>query len=297
MHMKPATVSKTARTGVILLGLSCLSLSGTGSLPAQAAPVKKAQTNEIKLSYDVYGAGFKLMEIDFDLTVTGNKYLARSNLKTIGFAKLFSALKIKYKTSGTFSKTRFRPARFTMDTKKKKKKRSATISWNRQGKPKIIATPPLHKKKHKAIIKALRAGMPDPLTALLYLTLRRTKTPCKLSKLVLDGRKIFQLKFSFSKQVNVTTKESKLYQGKAFHCTVNNRPIAGYSSKTMAKAAAKPKRPFNIWLVPVKEQHLGHRFMVPLFVTGSTNFADISVRLTKAKINGKSFKNLSLASN
>lgn len=296
--MKPAKVTNTAHASVVLLTLvSVMSLSGVLAGPAQAAPVKKAQTNEIRLSYDVHGAGFKLMTIDFNLTFTGKKYQARSNLKTIGFAKLFSAFKAKYETTGIIAKNSFKPAHFTMDTKKKKKKRQATISWNRQGKPKITASPPLKKKRYNAVKKALRAGMPDPLTTLLYLTLGNPKAPCKFTKTVLDGRKIFQLKFSFSKNVNVTPKESKLYQGKAVHCIINNRPIAGYSKKTLAKIAAKPKPPFNVWLVPVKTQFFKGKFLVPLFVTGSTKFADISVRLTKAKINGKSLKNLSLASN
>ncbi len=163
--------------------------------------------------------------------------------------------------------------------------------------PKMVANPPIKKDRKKAVLKTLRTGMPDPLTTLLILTLNSSKSPCKFTRLVLDGRKIFELKFSYSKQVEVKSKDSKLYQGKAFHCIINDRPIAGYSKKTMANITAKPKQPFNVWLAPVKEQSFGRNFLLPLFVTGSTNFADITVRLTKALINGKSLKSLSLASN
>jgi len=296
--MKPGTFVKKAPASIFLLALGfAVSLSGALSSPAQAAPAKNNNANEIKLSYDVHGAGFKLMTVDIDIMLNGDKYAAKSDLNTVGFAKLFSAIKAKYEAKGTFSKTRFKPTQFTMNTKKKKKQRSATVSWNKRGMPKMVVKPPIKEGREKAVLKTLRKGMPDPLTTMLILMLNGSKSPCKFTRLVLDGRKIFELKFSYSKQVDVKPKDSKLYQGKAFHCIIKDRPIAGYSKKVMAEIISKPKQPFNIWLAPVKEQSLKRNFLVPLFVTGSTNFADITVRLTKAFINGKSLKSLSLVSN
>ena len=298
MFMKSGTFAKKAPASIFLLALGfTISLSSALGPPAQAAPANKTNANEVKLSYDVHGAGFKLMTVDIDIMLNGNKYAAKSDLKTVGFAKLFTAIKAKYEANGTFSKTRFKPAHFTMETKKKKKRRSSTVSWNKRGMPKMAAKPPIKEGREKAVLKTLRTGMPDPLTTMLTLMLNGGKSPCKLTRLVLDGRKIFELKVSYSKQVEVKSKDSKLYQGKAFHCIIKDRPVAGYSKKTMAKIITKPKPPFNIWLVPVTEQSLKRNFLVPLFVTGPTNFADITVRLTKALINGKSLKSLSLASN
>jgi len=66
--MKPGIFARKAQTGFVLLALgTALGLPGAFSQPAQAAPVKNGKINEIKLSYDVHGAGFKLMTIDFDI--------------------------------------------------------------------------------------------------------------------------------------------------------------------------------------------------------------------------------------
>ncbi len=73
--MKLGIITQTARPSVCLLALGfAISLSGALSPPAQAAPAKKTKPNEIKLSYDVHGAGFKLMTVDIGIMLNGNKY-------------------------------------------------------------------------------------------------------------------------------------------------------------------------------------------------------------------------------
>lgn len=108
--------------------------------------------------------------------------------------------------------------------------------------------------------------------------------------------KIFELKFSFVKQVDVTKKNHKLYQGKAYRCEVKDRPIAGYSKKALAKfTSRRGNKTFTLWMAPVLEKTLGRRFLIPLLISGNVGFADVNIRLTKANINGRSLKGASLA--
>lgn len=276
------------------LALSVLLCAGTGT--ASAAP-KKPNGKTLELSYDIYGQGFKLMTLKFDLKLAGQKYQMSSKLKTTGMADFFSKMSAKYQATGQLARKGIKPNHFSMSFQKKKKKQTAKISWNKNGRPKIEQTPRLKTERRAEIKKNLRSGLPDPLSSMLALSIVQANTPCKFTQRVIDGRKIFDLKFTYSKAVQVTERDTGIYRGTAHRCSVKTIPVAGYSKKKLAKMAASPIKPFTVWFAPIKNNALGRDMLVPLIISGSTDWAEITVRLTKARIDGRSLKAMSFASN
>lgn len=296
--MKHSSADRKFPDPRIVASAALFAIAGlAGSLAASAAP-QDPPRDTIKLAYDIYGKGFKLMELELAIALDRSSYQARSDLKTVGMAKIFAKFKARYETEGRIARGALKPRRFRTFTKKGgKDAKTASIEWTRKGRIKAKLKPRESKHDLKEIKQVLKPGMPDPLTNMVHLVAGLEKSPCSHTQRIYDGRKIFDVGVKYAGRHAFKVSDFTLYQGPAIKCTIVDRAVAGFSKKKRARLNNKNREPFILWLAPVIDRKSNRKLLVPLFVTGATTWANVTVRLTSASINGHALKSLSLASN
>src|SRR5690606_22642751 len=130
-------------------------------------------------------------------------------------------------------------------------KRHLTVTWDEGRAASTVRSYDLSNSKSKSLKKALKPGMPDPVSALLQATLFDAARPCESSFTVYDGKHVFELTYSYHGRARIKSGNG-LYSGQAYKCTLTYTPIAGLSKKKMKRARQEPQQPFTIWLAPFK---------------------------------------------
>jgi hypothetical protein len=271
-----------------IAGALCLAMLGLGPAAPGAARALDG-TDTLSLAYAIRVRGFELMSFRLNVIVTGENYLASSHLQTLGIAELFSFLRLKHDTAGRLTAAGPRPARFETLLENKYGIKTSIVTWDGEGRQSAQHKPPIRLSKKNDIAEHLKPGIPDPLSVLVALLLNRSDGPCDIARQVYGGRRIFEL--AFARRTNKPGDASQQPRDR-FVCQVRNRPIAGYSARKMAKAAANPPKPVIIDMVRLKQKISGRQILVPVSASGAANWIAIDVRLIEARVNGRPIADL-----
>lgn len=250
----------------------------------------------INLDYDFYGNGIRVLTLGFDAAVTKKSYEARYALKTKGLASLFSDGTTIAVAQGAVGRGNVTVNRFDSESDNDKGKRQISVKWDQRRNARTVRSYELGSRKSSSIQKALKPGIPDPLSAMLQATLFDAAKPCESSFTVYDGKHVFELSYAFVGRSNVPG-DGGLYSGPAYKCTLTYTPVAGLSKRKMKKARAEPQPPFTIWLAPFKSPGLGQVLLIPVRAEGRMKWANLEIYLRKARVAGSPLSPTELARN
>lgn len=288
MNAIEPTAGTALRAG---LGFAALLLAVAMPLAPADASAKEA----LRVRYDVYVNSMRIFRIKYRAYFTAGDYTSTVDVDPAGFAGLFISSKIDMAVTGKVMKASLNSLDFTMDTKKKSRKKHFAVSWAAGDPPRTRRSNEKSREQRNAIAKALKPGMIDPLTAILRLGFRDPARPCAHSEWVYNGNEVYELRFTHIKTDTFGPKDGSVYRGPALVCQVAYFPIAGLSRKKMAAYKGRPKT-FNVWFAPVFSKELNRNLLLPVGATGTLKGKSFVAYANAATIAGKPLNAASLAS-
>ncbi len=256
----------------------------------------KRLNKRVELQYQVFGGGFSVVRANFNITFSKGGYRATSLIQPRGIGLILAAGRFDALVSGRITSGGIRPKSYISNGSGQETPYRVTMKWNNARQLRVSARPGLAKDRLRDVKSKLRAGMPDPLSALLAGTVYDNKRPCRGKRRIFDGHMIWDLRYRFIKLEHFKRSGSGRFSGPAYKCMVKYAPVAGYSKKTMQLERKTPLPYLPVWFAPV---NVGNAAMlVPVKIIFPTKWIDAVVHLTKARINGRtvSLNGLSSAS-
>lgn len=248
----------------------------------------KRLNKRIDLHYKVFGGGFSVVTANFNISFNKGNYRATSLIEPRGIGLILAAGRFDSLVSGRITHSGIRPRNYISNGTGQKTPYRVTMKWSASRQLRVSARPGLVKERLKDVKSKLRAGMPDPLSALLASTVYDTRRPCRGKRRIFDGHMIWDLRYRFIKRDYFRPSSNNRYGGPVYKCMVKYAPVAGYSKKTMQLERRTPLPYLPVWFASVKVGNAA--MLVPIKIIFPTKWVDAVVHLTKARINGRTVK-------
>jgi hypothetical protein len=128
----------------------------------------------------------------------------------------------------------------------------------------------------------------DPLSAAVFLTSSANVTtgkPCDALAPIFDGRRRYDVAFSFVKKIDVRM-DNGLYSGPAVMCQIHYNQIAGYQQSVIDQNKKFPK--MYAWVIAAKSSTDPKRsFMLPVRVWAETDYGIVVALASQVKLDGR----------
>ncbi len=274
--------AKTTRGFGLALTLAAGTLAYPMILPASA-------DESLNVTYDVVVSGLQAAQIKFEMDLTPTGYNSKASVETQGIVSFFSDSQTYVGASGEIVNGKAVPASFSTRTEKSGKQKDFKVRWAESGQPEPHEPPVKNPETQAEIIKALTAGVIDPLTAVLRV---RGEAPCEGKQRVYSGRDVFDLTFKLEREVTFGDKSDGVYRGPAFQCQMMYRPIAGRDANKARKNKSEPWA-VTVWFAPVDSQSLGGQMLLPVAAAGKLDGRKFRAFASRASASGQALNQLS----
>jgi hypothetical protein len=259
------------------------------------APTIRAKAGEVvDMHYNVEIAGTRILELNYRLDLDKGSYKNAFSLVSRGVLDFFSSIAMDMQGIGHFVGADLAPVSFQMGSDKRGTEKQISIAWAPGKMPVARRSFELTRQREKAIVAALTADMPDPLTALLKRSVLASSSPCAGTERVFNGAEVYDLQFSLDKNDSFGGSDGGVYRGPALKCLIIYRPVAGLSDKKARKYLNDPPR-FNIWFAPVATRSKGTVY-VPVAAAGVLRGKTFIALADQATLAGAPLNAQSLAS-
>jgi len=254
-------------------GLATLAVL-VGAVPAAHAAGEPA-AYRMTTSYRVYWLGLPV----FSGSVTGRRldgrYALAFSSRSIGVLRVMHRSRVEAKAAGIIGPARYRPLRYRLRAKWKRKQRSVDMDFTADGGFSLSVTPP-EKRKREPVPPDVAAAAFDPLTALLHsTTVPLDAKACSLAVPVFDGKRRFDVLFEPAGKETLTTLISPLLDREAVKCKVRVRRIAGFTDKEIRDMdKSKDKQPV-IWVSKLRSL----KMWMPVHITYMSKWGPTVVRV------------------
>ena len=240
---------------------------------------------KITFNYQVLGAGFALVQARFTIVFNKGAYRASSLIQPRGVGHMIARGRFASTATGRILSDGLQPLSYRSAGKTRKKTYNIRLNWSGNSRPRIKATPKLPPPRGRAVQRALRPSMHDPLSTLLANTLFQSRRPCSRKRQIFDGRTIWELRFRYIGLETLKKGMAGDYIGPAYKCLVKYAPVAGQSARILRLERQRPIPYVPMWLAPVYVD--GATLLVPVKITFPTKWAKATVLLTRTRINGQ----------
>ncbi len=253
--------------------------AGAVLLAALAASPALAEKVEMRFGVDI--GGMNAMSLSFTGDMKRDSYSGRASLAPRGFAKMFIKKSFDLSVSGRFNGDRALPSRFSMVIRKKGRRKTATVRWP-GGRPVWERTPPHGAGERRAIARALRGRVLDPLSMLFHFARAKGTDFCKGRVRIFDGHDVYDI---VARKLGSRNARTAVYRGPVLLCQLTYVPVAGQSEKKRRRRLADPPV-YTTWLARVKSATVGSLY-VPVRVDGRFDGRNFSARPKKALLGGR----------
>ncbi len=266
--------TRSVARGVFAFGILLASVGTMFSNAAVAEP--------IAMKFYVYVSGIKAMKVKFRGDLQHDSYSGAASLKPKGLAGLFIRKKMHLEVKGRFNDRHVLPIRFSIRAEKKKKVKTATVTWNESTVPASWKrTPPPDAAWQKEVRAAVEKGAIDPLSMLFAIGVRTDANPCHGKMRVFDGLTVFDIRLAAVREEKIRNMN---YNGPALKCRLIYVPVAGMSEKKKRKRLKRPPT-FTVWLARVKSSAQGKVWM-PVQAAGKSKGRPFTATLVDASLGG-----------
>jgi Protein of unknown function (DUF3108) len=250
-----------------LAGACCLGLCSPANL-AHAGVAKSHSEAELDAGYAATLLGIPIGHIHWTIELQDNRFSAAASGQTAGLLSIFARGHGTAEAHGSVAGKQPAPANFAVSYSHDSASEEIKIAFNR-GKAREHVAPPL--KPNPSLVPltdANRAGVVDPMTALLIHVPGSGDVTgpgaCEHKIAVFDGRMRYDMGLSFKRMEQV--KADTGYQGPAVVCKISFTPLAGYDPNRYAIKYLQTDTGMELWLAPLA----GTRLMVPFRVSVPT---------------------------
>ena len=249
---------------VAMLAVSVLFLPGA-ALAAQKGDLQVAADYRIKYS------GVKIGSFQFSSTIRGRRYhlTSQSRVKIFFGAFRWSS---QSTTNGILGRTA-EPQSFDFSYKIKKKRKSASVRFNRGDVVSVKNTPPVnYTKKYVPLRPEHLKDVLDPMTAIMRMTRGKSGQPCRQSAEIFDGKRRLRLSLSPKGKRSIKERHASGQPGFGYVCRIRFAPVAGHKRNSHINHLAK-SRDMEIVLRPVPSANL----LVPYEIVIPTMVGTVSI--------------------
>jgi hypothetical protein len=279
---------KTTQYGVIGLMLAGLIYAAPALGVGGEAP-DQGPASTLDLGYDLYVGGISLGKVSMSARFQGSDYKAISTLETKGIVNAFWQAKIEAASNGLVSDGRVQPSLYdSFSQNRSAPRRHATLTFGPEGPKSLLSDPPYEDNRYP-VSDGQRKKTLDPLSAAVFLTSNARlapEKPCDALAPVFDGRRRYDVAFSFVKKIDVHM-DNGLYSGPALVCAIHYNQIAGYQQSVIDQNKKFPK--MYAWVVAAKSNADPKRtYMIPVRVWAETDYGIVVALASQVKLDGQS---------
>lgn len=270
----------TVRTGMaLLLAAACGAAAVTGVTGAAAE--ESVEVDHLFVRYDFNFGGFSMGGAELHTEFSEDSYEARSQLTTDGLAEAFFRSRYEIVSRGKLDGRTVKPVRYDSEFRGVKGKyQFVTIDYRPDTWPILThADPPYGNKLEKRPVpEKLKWNTVDPLSAWAWLVAGSTASddqPCGKVIPIFDAVRRYDLELEFTESRDDyrlgPSWGKPTYEGKAYHCKMVYRRIAGFKQKKGRDFDELPIPALDLWMAPVGERD----FLVPLRLVAHTEWGDV----------------------
>jgi len=258
------------------------------SAGGEAADTVSGDTSTLDLTWNLYVGGVPMGTAAMTARIEGNTYRASSRLETQGIVNRFWQSKIETASHGKIGDGRVQPTTYdSFQARQSGRRQEVTLSFDENGPIGIVANPPYNLGRAPPLTEADTKNSLDPLSSVLFLTTSakaNDEKPCGVTAPVYDGRRRYDVAFSFVRKQNVRM-DNGLYSGPALICEVEYRQVAGYQQRIVERGMQMPK--IYAWVAEVPSSSSpGRRYMIPVRFWADTEFGLITAVSSQVRIDG-----------
>lgn len=248
---------------------------------ASIAPGTAAGTLDLAYSIAFWGIPFGHSNVEIKLDK--DAYQTRSDFETSGIVSVFWKSDIEASSNGTIKPGNLEPAVYdSYDQRRSDHKQRVKVTFTDDD-PTVLADPPYNMKKYPVTSKQKREAL-DPMSAVALVMAgvkADAKNPCGTVAPVFDGRRRYDISFTYVKDEQATVKG--IYSGKAHLCQMHYNQIAGFKPKIVKEGKSLP--PVYGWFVDVPSPNAPNgRYVVLIKAWASTGWGTADATITHMSI-------------
>ena len=232
-----------------IAALSFLSgLTGhSGYALATPSMEKPSPASDIAAQFTIYLGGFLFATGNFEARLDGDQYRLKALLSTAGLPRAFYEAEFKLTSEGELAATEVRPRSYLSDSWDTHSARKVMLAYDGDRMPHLTATPPYEPGDLAGVMPYQQRGTQDPVSAVLVPVVA-SANPCDRSIPVFDGRRRYDLKLSYAKEVSMTPRGLGT-PIKAVACNVRYVPVAPIERRKFTDMLRKNDS-MTVWLAP-----------------------------------------------
>jgi hypothetical protein len=263
----------------------------TGGSATAAAIAGDSQTappaGTLNVGYTIAFWDIPFGQTSYEGKFAAGGYDAKSHFETSGIVSLFWKSKIDATANGAIRAHEIAPVlydSYSQDHNSKVQRVKVSVE---NDDPTTFADPPYNTTKYPVSAQQ-KKGAVDPMSAVtLILTGVKadSKNPCGVGAQVFDGRRRFDIAFSYLKDEPVKLANG-VWGGTAHLCQIHYNQIAGYKQKIIKEGKALPPMFIDFADVPAAGAPNGH-FVVAVKMWSTLSWGTVSVTLSELKVDGK----------
>jgi hypothetical protein len=202
-------------------------LAGAALLAASVLPA--AADGGVKLEYEVWAGGVRVLEAEIVMRTTGDRYRLDLEAELVGPPSWVEEYNLVVFSEGTLGGAGPQPEIFRQEERHDDDEpRWVQLAYS-GSLPLVDANTNLEKKRREPVTDAQKQGSIDPLTGLLSLVLQAAaRGSCEGSAAVFDGRRRFDVSLTDAGTGEMAKSRLNAYEGPTQRCEVSLTPIAGY---------------------------------------------------------------------
>lgn len=236
--------------------------------PAAAAPAP------LRLGLEIYAAGLHALSVDAEIRIDGAHYEGVASTRTRGLLDLMFGYRGELRSRGTVQSDGTRPLRHTAGSRSRFSTSDVEITYRADGEVSTRLIP--RDEDDDPIPDRLRRDTLDPLSAFVALARRGTaEETCRGVVRVFDGRRRFDLEFSYLGSDSLAPNSYAFYAGPAGHCRARYRRVEKDGSYRPSKDPRRP--PAEVWLAPLG----GDGALVPVRIEAETRWGRMIAHLAR----------------
>ena len=258
--------------------LSLLLVASLGLVPklglAADAEVKPEVERYFSAEYRIYAGGILLSKVELQLDLTPSRYRVSAHIAPAGLGHIASNSHVVATSYGALAGAQFVPRHLDLSWANDEGVKSSFMRYQDGAPIEFVsgyAPTPENRSATSVDIASIGTGTTDPFLAMLApLATGTLRDACSGERRIFDGRRHASLTLTSGREIaaNAHAYPSRI---PALACRVVWAPIAGYSQRSMARAAEFP--PIEAHYARIGDT----RFAAPLEMRGETRYGALSI--------------------
>jgi hypothetical protein len=222
---------------VLVLALACLAAAGAAR-----------GEGGFRAGYELYLGGFWVGELQSEVSLDGDGYVARFALESRGVAAWLADVRSLVEAEGTIEDGRLVPRHYRADTRRNREERSTRLSFDRDGRVVQLEVRPAPEPVPRELQRA-----PDPVSALLEIirTVLAPEGEAAHTVTSFGGVRAVRLGVTCPRHEPVPLVEGVDLPGQALRCDIEAEQLAGPPPDYGAGLSIEELA--TLWLVPLEQ--------------------------------------------